>query len=112
MPAVLGIAVSFPSLEKIPQRGTQLRACLRDNSAMILGRAKWIELLFLFVFQLALFLWVQLGFFAVFATAFVLLIVATHDGLSSSNNPFGVNCKRTPAVTIDVFSIARSRGAT
>ena len=79
---------------------------------MILIGAKWIDLLFLFVFQLALFFWIQLGFFAVFTTAFVLLIVATHDGLSSSNNPFGVNCKLTPAVTIDAFSIARSRGVT
>ena len=79
---------------------------------MKLGRAKWIELLFLFVFQFSFFFWIQFGFLAVFTTAFVLLIVATHDGLSSSNNPFGVNCKRTPAVTIDVFSIARSRCAT
>jgi hypothetical protein len=75
---------------------------------MQLAGPKWIELLFLFVFQLALFFGVQLGFFAVFTTAFVLLIITTHDGLSSSNNPFGVNYKRTPAVTIDTFSIARS----
>lgn len=79
---------------------------------MRLGRAKRIELLFLFVFQLAFFFGVQFGFLTVFAAAFILLIVATHDGLSSSINPFGVNCKRTPAVTIDTFSIARSRGAT
>ena len=79
---------------------------------MRLGCAKWIEFLFLFVFQLALFFWIQFGFLAVFTTALVLLIITTHDGLSSSNNPFGVNCKRAPAVTIDTFSIARSRGAT
>jgi hypothetical protein len=86
---------------------------LRDNSTEgLLARAKRIELLFLFVFQLAFFFWIQFGFLAIFTAAFVFLIVAAHDGLSSSNNPFGVNCKRTPAVTIDVFSIARSRCAT
>src|SRR5260221_601831 len=58
-----------------------------------LCRAKWIELLFLFVFQFSLFFWIQLGFFTVFTTTLVFLVITTHNVFSSSNNPFGVNCE-------------------
>ena len=69
---------------------------LRVNSAEGLTRAKRIELLFLLVFQFTFFFWIQLGFLAVFTTAFVLFVIATHFGDSSSNNPFGVTVGAHP----------------
>jgi hypothetical protein len=105
MSVILGIAVSFPSLIKHPADYLKWTVSLRDVSTEVSIRTEWIELLFLFVFQFALFFWIQLGFFAVFTTAFILLVITTHTGFSSSNNPFGVNRERTPAVTIDLFSI-------